>query len=272
MEIRVGTSGYAYKEWRGSFYPEKLKPAAMLGYYCGALLDGRDQQHLLQAPGARDARALGRAGARRLRVRAEGIPAHHAPPAPLAGVEGDRRLPAGHRRGARGPARARSCSRPRRSSRRTWRGCARSWNCFRATAVSPSSSATRPGGTTRSTRRCARATPRSCAPTPTSRAPRARRSSRPPTGATCACAAPTTTQQALAPWAARIRSQPWRQAFVFFKHEEGQPLGWPAIERFLARRAVARAWPTPRTRSNPPDRGCVRTRQRTPGGRRWTSS
>ena len=33
MEIRVGTSGYAYKEWRGSFYPEKLKPAEMLRYY-----------------------------------------------------------------------------------------------------------------------------------------------------------------------------------------------------------------------------------------------
>jgi len=39
---------------------------------------------------------------------------------------------------------------------------------------------------------------------------------------------------ALEPWAARIRAQPWRQAFVYFKHEEGQPLGWPAIERFLA--------------------------------------
>ena len=33
MEIRVGTSGYAYKEWRGSFYPEKQKPAEMLRYY-----------------------------------------------------------------------------------------------------------------------------------------------------------------------------------------------------------------------------------------------
>ena len=33
MEIRVGTSGYAYREWRGFFYPEKLKPALMLGYY-----------------------------------------------------------------------------------------------------------------------------------------------------------------------------------------------------------------------------------------------
>jgi uncharacterized protein YecE (DUF72 family) len=31
--IRVGTSGYNYPEWRGHFYPEKLRPAAMLGFY-----------------------------------------------------------------------------------------------------------------------------------------------------------------------------------------------------------------------------------------------
>jgi len=33
MQVRVGTSGYAYKEWKGSFYPEKLASQAMLGYY-----------------------------------------------------------------------------------------------------------------------------------------------------------------------------------------------------------------------------------------------
>jgi uncharacterized protein YecE (DUF72 family) len=33
VEIRVGTSGWNYTEWRGSFYPVDLKPAAMLGYY-----------------------------------------------------------------------------------------------------------------------------------------------------------------------------------------------------------------------------------------------
>jgi uncharacterized protein YecE (DUF72 family) len=38
----------------------------------------------------------------------------------------------------------------------------------------------------------------------------------------------------LAGWAERIRSQPWKKAFVFFKHEDDRPLGWPAIERFLA--------------------------------------
>jgi len=32
-ELRVGTSGYAYKEWKGSFYPEKLPDREMLGFY-----------------------------------------------------------------------------------------------------------------------------------------------------------------------------------------------------------------------------------------------
>ena len=29
----VGTTGYAYKEWKGSFYPEKLPQKEMLGFY-----------------------------------------------------------------------------------------------------------------------------------------------------------------------------------------------------------------------------------------------
>jgi uncharacterized protein YecE (DUF72 family) len=31
--ILIGTSGYNYPEWKGSFYPPTLRPAAMLGYY-----------------------------------------------------------------------------------------------------------------------------------------------------------------------------------------------------------------------------------------------
>lgn len=31
--ILIGTSGYAYPEWKGSFYPEGLPAAQMLGYY-----------------------------------------------------------------------------------------------------------------------------------------------------------------------------------------------------------------------------------------------
>jgi uncharacterized protein YecE (DUF72 family) len=33
MQIVVGTSGYSYKEWKGSFYPEDLSAAKMLPYY-----------------------------------------------------------------------------------------------------------------------------------------------------------------------------------------------------------------------------------------------
>lgn len=33
MRILAGTSGYAFKEWKGAFYPDELKSDAWLGYY-----------------------------------------------------------------------------------------------------------------------------------------------------------------------------------------------------------------------------------------------
>ncbi|HEX6314304.1 MAG TPA: DUF72 domain-containing protein [Gemmatimonadaceae bacterium] len=33
MRLLAGTSGYAFKEWKGSFYPEGVKDDGMLGYY-----------------------------------------------------------------------------------------------------------------------------------------------------------------------------------------------------------------------------------------------
>jgi uncharacterized protein YecE (DUF72 family) len=33
MNIQVGTSGWSYKEWKGSFYPEKISAEEMLPYY-----------------------------------------------------------------------------------------------------------------------------------------------------------------------------------------------------------------------------------------------
>ena len=33
MNLYVGTSGYSYKEWKGSFYPDKLPAKQMLKYY-----------------------------------------------------------------------------------------------------------------------------------------------------------------------------------------------------------------------------------------------
>jgi uncharacterized protein YecE (DUF72 family) len=37
MRVRVGTSGYSYKEWKGSFYPAELKEADMLRFYAERL-------------------------------------------------------------------------------------------------------------------------------------------------------------------------------------------------------------------------------------------
>ncbi|MDX1646000.1 MAG: DUF72 domain-containing protein [Longimicrobiales bacterium] len=33
MDLRTGTSGFSYKAWKGSFYPEDLSSEDMLGYY-----------------------------------------------------------------------------------------------------------------------------------------------------------------------------------------------------------------------------------------------
>src|SRR5688572_5953961 len=36
-QVLAGASGYSYKEWKGSFYPETIKPDAMLAYYAQRL-------------------------------------------------------------------------------------------------------------------------------------------------------------------------------------------------------------------------------------------
>ena len=33
MKLHAGTSGFAFKEWKGSFYPEDLPDKQMLRYY-----------------------------------------------------------------------------------------------------------------------------------------------------------------------------------------------------------------------------------------------
>jgi uncharacterized protein YecE (DUF72 family) len=36
-KLLAGASGYSFKEWKGSFYPQDLKPEAMLAYYAARL-------------------------------------------------------------------------------------------------------------------------------------------------------------------------------------------------------------------------------------------
>lgn len=33
QRLRAGASGYSFKEWKGAFYPQKIRPDAMLAYY-----------------------------------------------------------------------------------------------------------------------------------------------------------------------------------------------------------------------------------------------
>jgi uncharacterized protein YecE (DUF72 family) len=37
LKLWAGASGYAFKEWKGSFYPDKIAPEAMLAYYAERL-------------------------------------------------------------------------------------------------------------------------------------------------------------------------------------------------------------------------------------------
>jgi uncharacterized protein YecE (DUF72 family) len=37
MKVFAGTSGFSFPEWKGSFYPERIKPDQMLGYYAERL-------------------------------------------------------------------------------------------------------------------------------------------------------------------------------------------------------------------------------------------
>ena len=37
MKLLAGASGYSFKEWKGTFYPEKMKPEEMLPYYSARL-------------------------------------------------------------------------------------------------------------------------------------------------------------------------------------------------------------------------------------------
>jgi len=37
MNVRVGTSGYNFPEWKGTFYPVKMAESQMLEYYAQRL-------------------------------------------------------------------------------------------------------------------------------------------------------------------------------------------------------------------------------------------
>jgi hypothetical protein len=63
MKIHVGTSGYNYNEWRGTFYPDDLPTKEMFRFYSNAF---------------RTVEINYRAGARGIHLHAQGASTHHA--------------------------------------------------------------------------------------------------------------------------------------------------------------------------------------------------
>jgi uncharacterized protein YecE (DUF72 family) len=232
MEIRVGTSGYAYKEWRGSFYPEKQKPAGMLRYYAERFSTVEINNTFYKLP----ERGM-------LERWAEEVPrdflfvlkasqriTHRQRLSPESKETVDYLFDVAGALGARlGPVLFQTPPFFKKDVERlrAFLGALppehpvafefrhESWNDDEVRGVLRERNAALV-----------------CADTEES-------------GAAGAAIVPTADwgylrlrrldyeAETLLPWAERIRSQPWRKAFVFFKHEDDRPLAWPLIERFL---------------------------------------
>ena len=115
--IWIGTSGYNYPEWKGSFYPVGSAGGEDAAVLRGALSDRRDQLHVLPDAEREAGGRVGGADAVALQADAQGAAPHHA----RQPAEELRR--SGQRASAAWPARsatssARCCFSCRRTSRR----------------------------------------------------------------------------------------------------------------------------------------------------------
>jgi uncharacterized protein YecE (DUF72 family) len=52
MKLFAGASGYSFKEWKGTFYPEKMKPEEMLAFYSSRLPTVEINNTFYRMPGA----------------------------------------------------------------------------------------------------------------------------------------------------------------------------------------------------------------------------
>ena len=77
MRVWVGTSGYNYPEWKGSFYPQKMPAAKMLPYYAERFTTVEINYTFYRIAEHEDPRRLGRGDAARLPPDAQGAQAHH---------------------------------------------------------------------------------------------------------------------------------------------------------------------------------------------------
>ena len=230
MRIRVGTSGYSYREWKGSFYPEKLKNADMLRYYAERFSAVEINNTFYRMPKASVLEAWGEQVptdflfvlkasqqiTHRKRLKDAGEPLAYL--LETAATLGARRgpilfqLPPNLKKDV-----DRLCGflelLPEELPfafefrHETWvdddvHSALRERNCALVCADTEDSGDA--GAPIVPTADWGYLRLRRCDYTP----------------------------QELGPWADRIRSQPWTRAFVFFKHEDDRPLAWETIRRF----------------------------------------
>jgi uncharacterized protein YecE (DUF72 family) len=79
MKIHVGTSGYAYKEWKGKFYPEKISSKEMLRFYSGRLNTVEINNTFYRMPKESVLTSWGGTGPRGFYIRTEIAPDHYTP-------------------------------------------------------------------------------------------------------------------------------------------------------------------------------------------------
>jgi hypothetical protein len=230
MKLHAGTSGFAFKEWKGSFYPSELKDDAMLGFYASRFPTVGDQQHVLSPSEGRRSAIVGGPGSRAVHLRDQGEPAYHAFRATEAGMRERRRVPAEEHVDARRSARTDSLSAP-----------AESEEGRRPSARVPRHAA-------------ARSTLHDRVPRAELVRRRVYELLRQRDVAMCIIDQPefsspfvaTSTwgyvrlhrfdydASALTEWASRIQGQGWEEAYVYFKHDEGIGSGPPAVDAFLS--------------------------------------
>ena len=85
MRVLTGTSGFSYKEWKGTLLPGRPCRRRDARVLRRAPAGRRDQQHLLPDAEAGAARGLGDAGPGGVPVRPQGVAADHAPQAAEGG-------------------------------------------------------------------------------------------------------------------------------------------------------------------------------------------
>ena len=78
MQLLAGASGYSFKEWKGSFYPESMKPDGMLSWYAERLPTVEINNTFYQMPRTDMLDNWARSTPEGLPVRHQGIAPHHA--------------------------------------------------------------------------------------------------------------------------------------------------------------------------------------------------